>query len=332
MAEKSSYAWICNQFKSLRQDLTVRSTDKNQFTVEVYEIMHAWHWKAYVLKFGGRPVLKICHTQNDMVEYNACQATLKTSMNLEYRQSGRVHRIPYLDAPPRTQHDRYRTLSLQFITDELAFETTDGARSFLAEHSAAFFSNPNSPDDKKVLDCRPSHPQLCKRSKASTGKSDQGGNIDCPPALCFRYRLKTYRLVRRSPSLPTSFRVSVHQSLSARWFDIIPGYSFCSALLQTVSTTYEARGGRGCLCDLVRNCNVRQNQCLCFGEDRNGEMKGEIRTFCSVALTRLIVLSHGHENGEDFGARRGTSFIVFVFVYWTKDDGNLVNAHQKGRP
>ncbi len=53
--EKVSYAWICNQFKSLRQDLTVRTVPcvslsysklnraqvqriKNQFTVEVYEI------------------------------------------------------------------------------------------------------------------------------------------------------------------------------------------------------------------------------------------------------------------------------------------------------
>lgn len=44
--------------------------------------MHAWRWRVYVLKFGGRLVLKICHTQNDMVEYNACQATLKTLYEL----------------------------------------------------------------------------------------------------------------------------------------------------------------------------------------------------------------------------------------------------------
>ncbi len=44
--------------------------------------MHAWHWKAYVLKSGERPALKIRHLQNDMVEYNACQATLKTLYEL----------------------------------------------------------------------------------------------------------------------------------------------------------------------------------------------------------------------------------------------------------
>lgn len=71
----------------------------------------------------------------------------------------------------------YRTLSLQFITDELAFETIDGARNFLAEHSAAFFSNPNSPDDQKVLDCRPSHPQLCQAFESKYRKVGIKGAI-----------------------------------------------------------------------------------------------------------------------------------------------------------
>ncbi|KAF7430555.1 hypothetical protein PC9H_006263 [Pleurotus ostreatus] len=227
--EKVSYAWICNQFKSLRQDLTVQRI-KNQFTVEVYEI-HA----------------RMALESNDMVEYNACQATLKTLYELgipgkveeftAYRILMLLHGLnmtelnlyvgqltPKQKADKAVRHalqvqralsmgnyhslfqlylnaenmgayimdhfiDRervkalmmmtksYRTLSLQFITDELAFETIDGARNFLAEHSAAFFSNPNSPDDQKVLDCRPSHPQLCQAFESKYRKVGIKGAI-----------------------------------------------------------------------------------------------------------------------------------------------------------
>ncbi|KAL1731142.1 SAC3/GANP/Nin1/mts3/eIF-3 p25 family-domain-containing protein [Schizophyllum commune] len=61
---RAPYNWICNQLKSLRQDLVVQRI-KNEFTAKVYE-SHA----------------RMALENNDMVEYNQCQATLKTLYEL----------------------------------------------------------------------------------------------------------------------------------------------------------------------------------------------------------------------------------------------------------
>jgi hypothetical protein len=58
--------------------------------------------------------------------------------------------------------NRYLKIPLTFIKGELAFEHLGEARDFLMDHSAAFFTNPNSADSEKILECKPSAPQLAR--------------------------------------------------------------------------------------------------------------------------------------------------------------------------
>ncbi|KAF8449072.1 SAC3/GANP/Nin1/mts3/eIF-3 p25 family-domain-containing protein [Boletus edulis BED1] len=204
--ERTAYDWICNQFKSLRQDLTVQRI-KNEFTVQVYE-HHA----------------RMALESSDMVEYNQCQATLKSlyelgipgqveeftayrilmllhgrnksELNLYVGQltprqkmdpavqhalrvqravsMGNYHALfeMFLSAPNMAAYimdqfiDRerakalmvmtkaYRTLTLAFIQNELGFNTLSDTQSYLHTHRVAVFTDPNSPDREKIIDCK----------------------------------------------------------------------------------------------------------------------------------------------------------------------------------
>lgn len=73
--EAANYAYICDQFKSLRQDLTVQRI-KNEFTINVYEI-HA----------------RIALERSDLGEYNQCQTQLQ-SLYLQMPNAG--HPLEFL--------------------------------------------------------------------------------------------------------------------------------------------------------------------------------------------------------------------------------------------
>lgn len=58
---------------------------------------------------------------------------------------------------------RYKTLTLAFIRKTLAFETLEEARTFLVEHKVGpFFTNPNSRDEEKILDCKPAYAEFSR--------------------------------------------------------------------------------------------------------------------------------------------------------------------------
>jgi hypothetical protein len=201
------YNWICSQFKSLRQDLTVQRI-KNEFTVMVYEI-HA----RMALEHGDLPEYNSCTSQlNGLYEtgipgkveeftayrilfllhgLNRSELNLYVSRLTPSQKSapaiahalavvralalGNYHSffslyatVPNMGAyimDHFVDRERVRTLiamskayvqlSMSFIAKELAFDEGAGeAVKFLYTLQAGTFSNPNDPDEKKVLDCK----------------------------------------------------------------------------------------------------------------------------------------------------------------------------------
>ncbi|KAI9652211.1 MAG: hypothetical protein M1831_007120 [Alyxoria varia] len=185
-AEKN-YGYICNQFKSLRQDLTVQHV-RTEFTVTVYEIharialekgdlgeYHKCQTQLQALhkqRLGGKPaeflayrILYVVYTQN-RTEMNNLLANLTVADRkpravkhaLAVRSAlavGNYHRFfkLYLDTPNLGGYlidmflDRERlaalaaicktyrpSVDLQFITNELAFESDEVTCSFICDH------------------------------------------------------------------------------------------------------------------------------------------------------------------------------------------------------
>lgn len=56
----------------------------------------------------------------------------------------------------------YKTISLSYLENELAFDSSAQLCKFLVSHASAIYANPNSPDSEKVLDCKPVIPQLAQ--------------------------------------------------------------------------------------------------------------------------------------------------------------------------
>jgi len=95
--QKENYSWICSQFKSVRQDLTVSPFRplmgvpdlycqvqgiKNEFTVNVYEIHARMALEKVCTSLHSRHSRYRYTIQGDMVEYNQCQSMLSSLYDL----------------------------------------------------------------------------------------------------------------------------------------------------------------------------------------------------------------------------------------------------------
>ena len=54
----------------------------------------------------------------------------------------------------------YLQLTLSFLRNELAFDSLEDTRKFLADHSADIFKDPRHPDSQKVVESKPAYPKL----------------------------------------------------------------------------------------------------------------------------------------------------------------------------
>ncbi|ORE09820.1 hypothetical protein BCV72DRAFT_247976 [Rhizopus microsporus var. microsporus] len=194
---EQNYTYICDQFKSMRQDLTVQRI-KDEFTVQVYEIharialekgdlgeynqcqtqlrgLYASKIPGNVMEFTAYRILYFLHTQN-WADVNSAMSELTGEQKenefiqhaLQVRSSlatSNYHRFFYLykTAPNMggylmdqfVERERVQSLlilckayrpdlSLDFIQNELAFESREELIKFLKEQNALFLKANNS--------------------------------------------------------------------------------------------------------------------------------------------------------------------------------------------
>ncbi|PWN88400.1 hypothetical protein FA10DRAFT_275977 [Acaromyces ingoldii] len=192
---EANYSYICDQFKSMRQDLTVQRI-KNDFTVKVYEIharialekgdlgeynqcqsqlrvLYSHGLPGSAMEFLAYRILYLLHTRNRR-DVNALMAELTPAHKAEPAvahalsvraalATGNYHGFfrLYADAPNMNAYimdhfvDRERanallvmskcfrpSLSLTFLTSELAFTDLNEAHAFLEKHQAANYVEP----------------------------------------------------------------------------------------------------------------------------------------------------------------------------------------------
>ncbi|KAJ6106980.1 hypothetical protein N7512_010497 [Penicillium capsulatum] len=172
--QEANYTYICDQFKSLRQDLTVQHI-RNEFTVTVYEI-HArialekgdlGDWGGHPTEFKAYRILYFIYTRNwtamndalaDVTAVDKQDPAVKHALNVRSALAlGNYHRFfqLYLDTPNMGAYlmdmfvarERLTALAaickaykpdvnIRFITEELGFESDEQAAHFVLDHSS----------------------------------------------------------------------------------------------------------------------------------------------------------------------------------------------------
>ncbi|CAI2185911.1 514_t:CDS:10 [Funneliformis geosporum] len=139
---EENYTYICDQFKSLRQDLTVQRI-QDEFTVRVYEthapeltdemkrdesIKHALEVRSTLATANYHKFFKLFRKAPNMGAY----------LMDHFIERERIAALTVLCKAFRPN------LDLEFISSELAFKDHDECKEFLSTHNASAFINPNN--------------------------------------------------------------------------------------------------------------------------------------------------------------------------------------------
>jgi len=122
----------------------------------------------------------------------------------------------------------YKTLSLPFIHKELVFDNLVQARDFLMDHQCAFFTNPNSPDEQKTLDCN----LLCRCLRRCLKRIPQDHYQGC--CIASPRTIGPSRHAHSISCLPSGFQSRASTFVHSIWFLLCSG----NTLTCTANTGY----------------------------------------------------------------------------------------------